>query len=139
VEDRLEPTNTLLCGPWGSAGIGSVGGGLNKGGERRPTGRRELSVNSEGRVSTEVGDPFSAGRAISAPLHLTSALSPFCPSFRVVSEPVSVSRLGDGDGRLMRCIILLMKLVTDEGREPVSDVVCRWGRVGKGSVLVTPE
>jgi hypothetical protein len=50
VEDRLEPTNILLCGPWGSAGVGSVGVGergndlrmeLDKGGEWRR--RRERS------------------------------------------------------------------------------------------------
>jgi hypothetical protein len=107
---------------------------LNEGGERRL--RRELSVNSEGRGSKKVGDSLPAGRASSAPLHLTSALSRFCPSFRVISEPVSVSRLGDGDGRLTRCIILLikMKLVTDDGRAPVSE-----GRVGKGRVLVTSD
>jgi hypothetical protein len=51
-------------------------------------------------------------------------LSPFCPSLCVVSEAVSEARLGDGDGRLTRCIVFLKKLVTEEGLEPASDVVC---------------
>jgi hypothetical protein len=56
---------------------------------------------------------------------LWSILSPFCPLFRVVSDPVSVSQLlplGDDDDRLAESTVLLMKLVTDEGRGPASEL-----------------
>ena len=135
MEDRLEHTNTLLCGSWGSSGTGLIGVG-EKGGESRMEWLgRELSVDSEGRGSREVGDSFPGGSGSSAPLRLTSVLSPFSPSFRIVSRPVPVSRLGNGDGRMTRRINLLMKLGTDEGLEPASVVVSRRVRVGKGCVL----
>ena len=108
---------------------------MDKGGERR----LGLSVDSGGRGSTEVGDSFSAGRAGSVLLHLVSALSPFRPSFRVMSEPAYVPRLGDGEGRLAPCIIFLKKLATHDRRESSSEVVSTWVKVGEGSVPVTSE
>ena len=99
--------------------------------------RRELSVDSEGRGSREVGDSFRGGSGSSAPLPLTSVLSPFSPSLRIVSRSVPVSRLGNGDGRMTRCINLLMKRGTDEGLEPASVVVPWRVGVGKGCVLVS--
>ena len=78
-----------------NARLTSVGVEEKAGDPRRgEEGRRELSVNSEGRRSRVVGDSFST-----APLYLTSAFTPFCPLFRVVS----------GDGRLTRCIIAMAR------------------------------
>jgi hypothetical protein len=79
----------------------------------------------------------SAGLIPGRAWEFSSFVCVISPSFRVVADPVSASRLGDGDGRLTRCIIHLTKL-KDEGREPASDVVCRWVRVGT-CVLVTSE
>ena len=76
-----------------------------------------IKEGSAGGNSTEARDSF-AGRRSSAP---SSALFPSCPSFRVrvVSRSSTVSasrlsRLGDGDGHLTRCIIHITKL-KDEG------------------------
>ena len=62
----LRHTNTLLCGPRSSAGTGSVGVGEEGGESRMERLRRELSVDSGGRRSREVGDSFPAGSGSSA-------------------------------------------------------------------------
>ena len=59
-----------------------------------------------------------------------------CPLFHVVSKPVSVSQQKDDDGRLMRCIVFLKKLATEEGCKSTLDVVSTWVWVGEGSGLV---
>ena len=62
-----------------------------------------------------------------------------CPLFYVVSKPVSVSQLKDGDSHLTRCIVFLKKLTTKEGCKLTLDVVSTLVWVGEGSGLVMSE